>query len=88
MSDWLAIRGSETGPLFLTINKGGRIIVGRMTTQAVYDMLAKRAVQARVKKFRPHDLRRSFASDLLDASADIAVVAKMAGHASVTTTAR
>ncbi len=51
-------------------------------------MLAKRANQARVKKFSPHDLRRSFVSDLLDPGADIAVVAKMAGHASVTTKAR
>ena len=88
MADWLAIRGSEPGALFLAINKGGRIIPGRMKTQSIYDMLARRAIQARVKKFSPHDLRRSFVSDLLDAGADIAVVAKMAGHASVTTTAR
>ena len=88
MADWLSVRGSEPGALFLAINKGGRIIPGRMKTQAVYNMLAKRAGQASVKKFSPHDLRRSFVSDLLDAGADIATVAKMAGHASVTTTAR
>lgn len=67
MTDWLAIRASEPGPLFLAINKGGHIIPGRMTTQAVYNMLIKRAGQAKVKKFSPHDLRRSFVSDLLDA---------------------
>jgi site-specific recombinase XerD len=65
-----------------------RIIPGRLITQAVYNMLSKRALQARVKKFSPHDLRRSFVSDLVDAGADIAVVARMAGHASVITTAR
>jgi site-specific recombinase XerD len=31
---------------------------------------------------------RAFVSDLLDAGADIATVAKMAGHSSVTITAR
>jgi site-specific recombinase XerD len=51
-------------------------------------MLQKRAHEARVKSFSPHDLRRTFVSDLLDAGADIATVAKMAGHASVNTTAR
>ncbi|MGD0005705.1 MAG: site-specific integrase [Anaerolineaceae bacterium] len=45
-------------------------------------------MEAKVKKFSPHALQRSFVSDLLDAGAYIAVVAKMGGHASITTTAR
>jgi len=88
MADWLAIRGDDPGPLFLAINKGGAIQPGRMTNQAIYDILAKRGKRAGVKKFTPHDMRRTFVSDLLDAGADIATVAKMAGHASVNTTAR
>ena len=88
MNDWLTLRGDEPGPLFWPINKGGRLANRRMSTQAVYNMLAKRGREAGVKDFSPHDLRRTFVSDLLEAGADISTVAKMAGHANVATTAR
>ena len=89
MADWLAYRGENVGPLFLAINKGGKIQYSRrVTPQAIYNLLSKRAESARVKHFSPHDLRRTFVSDLLESGADIAIVAKMAGHADVSTTAR
>lgn len=88
MADWLAIRGEDPGALFWPVNKGGRLTRRRMTNQAIYNLLGKRGAEAGVKDFSPHDMRRTFVSDLLDAGADIATVAKMAGHASVTTTAR
>lgn len=89
MADWLATRGDEPGPLFLPVNKGGRVIHGqRMTPQAVYGALAKRCQQAGVNDLSPHDMRRTFVGDLLDAGADIATVQQLAGHANVQTTAR
>lgn len=88
MADWLDVRGNEPGPLFYPVNKGGKLTRQRMTNQAIYNILAKRADLAGVKEFSPHDMRRTFVSDLLDAGADITTVAKMAGHSSVTTTAR
>lgn len=88
MADWIAIRGSEPGALFYAINKGGRMIPGRINNQAIYTMLQKRSALAGVAEFSPHDLRRTFVSDLLEAGADISTVAKLAGHASIQTTSR
>lgn len=85
---WLAVRGSEPGPLFIPVLKGGRMVVRRLIPHAIYRMVQKRARQANVKAFSPHDLRRSFVSDLLDAGADIATVQGLAGHAGIATTAK
>lgn len=89
VNDWLAVRGPDGTPLFCAINKGGKINTSKAAaSQAIYDLLVKRAEEAQVKAFSPHDLRRTFISDLLDAGADINTVSKLAGHASVTTTGR
>ncbi len=89
MADWLAVRGDDPGALFVAVNKSGRMANrDHMTPKTIYSMLAKRATEAGVKSFSPHDMRRTFVSDLLDAGADITTVSKMAGHANVTTTSR
>jgi integrase/recombinase XerD len=88
LDDWLLVRGSEPGALFLPINKGGNISHHHMTGQAVMAIVRKRASQAGIAHASPHDLRRTFVSDLLDAGADITTVSKLAGHANVQTTAR
>jgi integrase/recombinase XerD len=88
IADWLAVRGAEPGALLCPVNKAGTITIRRLSDQAVLGALQKRAKQATVKGFSPHDLRRTFISDLLDAGADIATVQRMAGHASPETTSR
>lgn len=85
---WIAERGAAHGALFCPVRKGGRVTVRRMSDQAVVNALRKRARQAGVAGFSPHDLRRTFISHLLDRGADIATVQRLAGHANVTTTSR
>jgi site-specific recombinase XerD len=88
VEDWLKVRGAEPGPLFLPVRKGGKIEPRRMSEQSVLCVCVKRAEQAGLQKFSPHDLRRSFITHLLEAGADIAVVQRLAGHVNMQTTAR
>jgi len=85
---WLDVRGFESGPLFLAVDKAGNARPGRITTGAVYQILVRLQGAAKVKPFSPHDCRRSYITALLAAGNSIAVVQKLAGHASVNTTAR
>jgi len=88
LDDWLAVRGDEAGPLFYPVRKGGQLQTRRLTPQAVLTILNGRAAEAGVEAVSPHDFRRSFVGDLLDAGADIATVAALAGHATIETTRR
>lgn len=90
MLEWLRVRGGQPGPLFLAVNKAGRIDpeLRRLTTQSVYSLVDRLARKANVKHFSPHDCRRTFGGDLLDAGVDAATVQKMLGHASLATTGR
>jgi len=89
LRDWLAVRGDEPGPIFCRINKAGRIFPERaLSTTAMHKIITKRAAEAGLRDITPHDFRRTYAGELLDAGQDIATVAALLGHASVETTAR
>ena len=88
VQDWLQVRGNAPGALLCPVRKGGEIQIRKMTPQAVLLILQKRATEAGVESFSPHDFRRTFCSDLLDAGVDIVTVQKLAGHASPVTTAK
>jgi site-specific recombinase XerD len=85
---WLNIRGLIDGPLFMPVLKNDRIATRRMSAQAIYNLVKKRATEAGVSDFSPHDFRRTFVGDMLERGVDIATVANIAGHASVDTTRR
>lgn len=88
VQDWLEVRGLEPGPLLYPLTKVGRIIKRRMSEQGVMSALQRRGEKAGIAPFTPHDLRRTFISDLLDAGVDLVTVSQLAGHASPTTTSR
>ncbi len=99
VNGWMGLRGMEPGALFLPVNKGGTIVraradpdgevvPARLSDQAVYDIVKRRHREAGVKKLSPHDFRKTFVGDLLDAVGDLSVAQQLAGHADPSTTAR
>lgn len=90
LEDWLKVRGHAPGALIWPSGEGkGRKLVNRhMSPDSIWHICEKRAAEAGVPVFRPHDLRRSFVSHLLDAKVDLSIVSKLAGHAQLQTTMR
>ena len=84
---WLRHRGTEPGPLFAPVNRGGRVVEGAgMSGEAIRQRVALRGREAGLGKLAPHALRRSFATALLGAGNDLAVTADLMGHARTDTT--
>ena len=86
VSAWIAVRGTEDGPLFRPVNKGGRVIAGGMSLRAIGKRVQVLGARAGLGKVSPHMLRRSFATSLLSAGNDLSVTADLMGHARTDTT--
>lgn len=84
---WLVVRGAWPGPIFVAVSRAGAVLPRRLAAASVREILHVRGRAAGVADFSPHDLRRTFVSDLLDAGEDLATVQALAGHADVKTTA-
>ena len=89
LEGWLALRGDGDGPLFCPIDRAGNLRRDRgLSGEAVRQLLGRRTLAAGLAAISPHDLRRSYAGDLLDAGADLPAVQQLLGHASPATTSR
>ncbi len=86
---WIAHRGTlESGPLLWHVARTGETRPRRISAESVYRIVLKRHRISGVDRFTPHDLRRSYISDLLDDGVDSVVAARQVGHANVQATAR
>lgn len=82
---WLELRGDSPGPFFCPIDRVGTLRLPKaMTGEAIRQLLERRRVAAGLAAMSPHDLRRTYASDL----ADLPAVQQLLGHASPATTSR
>jgi integrase/recombinase XerD len=85
---WRKLRGFQAGSLFNPVNKSGTVMNKSLTGQSVYDIIKQRAKQAQIGNVRPHDLRRTFVTRLLEAGVDLNTTRQLAGHSDIQTTAR
>lgn len=88
VSQWLMVRGKQPGHLFNPVSKTGTIVIKALTCQTIYDIIKQRSEQAKLDPVRPHDLRRTFVTQLLEAGVDINTTRQLVGHADIQTTAR
>jgi len=94
VKQWLNARyigkqeGNGSGELFNPITKTGSIQNRNISSHVVYEVIRHRADKAQIEKCRPHDLRRTFVTKLLEAGVDINTTRQLAGHTDIQTTAR
>ena len=91
IDEWLMVRGLEDGIFFPRICPGAdnsKFIFRKMQPSSIYRILQKRAELALIGKVRPHDLRRTFATRMLEQGCDLFILQRAMGHTSVATTAR
>lgn len=82
LEHWLTFRGCEAGPLF-TKTRGP--VLRRVGTYTVRQRLDERAAEAGIARLKPHDFRRTVASQLLRKH-DPALVSRLLNHTSIAAT--
>lgn len=87
LDKWCQVAGIRSGPVFLSIRRGGNVQATGMTSQAIRDVVAGYSKEIGLT-VAPHDLRRSFAKLAFKGGSTIDQIQLSLGHSSVQTTER
>lgn len=88
LQKWLKHRHSQPGPLFTSILKSGTPTSKPLSPSGLTHALKGVQTIAGSPTFTPHDMRRTFITQLLEKGIDLNTVRQLAGHSDVSTTVR
>jgi integrase/recombinase XerD len=89
VQDWLEVAGIQTGPVFVPVLKGGRIVQGKaISKQAAWKRVKQLAHRAGLRHIHPHLFRHGAITAVLDAQVPLREAQDFARHADPRTTRR
>lgn len=84
---WLNVAQlGDDKPMFTRVLRHNVITIKRLTPQAIYFLIKQQQKKLALPDISPHDLRRTFATMLLERGEDLITVKEAMGHSSVDTT--
>jgi integrase/recombinase XerC len=87
LRDWISVRGIQPGPLFPSVDKGGRL-GGRLTGRSVHRLVKRLGLEIGVSA-RPHGLRHSSITTAIQAAHEKRIplqdVQRFSRHANIQT---
>jgi site-specific recombinase XerD len=91
IEDYLIVRGTMPGPFIYRLQRTkeigtNKLILKGISGVAAYNVCLKVATLAGIPKFKPHDYRRTFGTELMESNVQLNKIADLLGHSSVTTT--
>jgi integrase/recombinase XerD len=77
---------TESLPIFPHVKSSGFISTKPLSPRTIGDIIERRRIACKVAPFTPHDLRRTYATNLIEQGVDLFTVQKMMRHAGIETT--
>jgi integrase/recombinase XerC len=77
LAEWLAVRGSEPGPVFTNLDRGHSR--RRLSTTGIYDLVRELGDACGIRA-RPHGLRHAAITEALDRGLDVRAVQRFSRH--------
>lgn len=86
IDSWTSAADIISGPVFRRLSKSGRVLVGKLSGWAIWDVVKTSAQAIGVENFGAHDLRRTCARLCRQKGGELEQIQFLLGHESIQTT--